>query len=160
MDSGNTALSPLAAARAALSVAKDDLHRINSTRSQTIAARQADVDAAQADLVLYEEACNRQALLVRTGVTPQARVGEPTRNLKATLERLVDFDLFNGGAMRFTVGAVNVKSSNCVYFAPRQCDGKSSRIIASGCLPATEINGEYYWDGGRAANDTGIIRSS
>ena len=60
--------------------------------------------------MLYEEAYNRQALLVRTGVTPQARVGEPTRNLKATLERLVDFDLLNGGAMRFTVGAVNVKS--------------------------------------------------
>ena len=36
--------------------------------------------------------------------------------LKATLERLVDFDLINAGAMRFSVGAVNVRTGNFVYF--------------------------------------------
>ena len=34
--------------------------------------------------------------------------------LKATLERLVDFDRLNAGAMRFSVGAVNVKTANFV----------------------------------------------
>jgi hypothetical protein len=36
--------------------------------------------------------------------------------LKATLERLVDFDRLNAGAMRFSVGALNVKTANFVYF--------------------------------------------
>jgi NTE family protein len=36
--------------------------------------------------------------------------------LKATLERLVDFDLINSGMTRFSVGAVNVRSGNFVYF--------------------------------------------
>src|SRR6516162_5513618 len=36
--------------------------------------------------------------------------------LTATLGRLVDFDLINAGAIRFSVGAVNVRSGNFVYF--------------------------------------------
>ena len=38
------------AAQAALAVARADLDRINSTRPETIAARQADLDAAKADV--------------------------------------------------------------------------------------------------------------
>ena len=36
--------------------------------------------------------------------------------LQATLHRLVDFDLLNAGAMRFSVGAVNVAAGNFAYF--------------------------------------------
>src|SRR5580658_2904264 len=36
--------------------------------------------------------------------------------LKATLERLVDFDRINAGGTRLSVGAVNVRSGNFVYF--------------------------------------------
>ena len=36
--------------------------------------------------------------------------------LRATLERLVDFDRINDGQMRFSVGAVNVRTGNFVYF--------------------------------------------
>src|SRR5262245_51884265 len=36
--------------------------------------------------------------------------------LKATLERLVDFDRINAGGMRLSVGAVNVRTGNFVYF--------------------------------------------
>src|SRR5262245_61038830 len=36
--------------------------------------------------------------------------------LKTTLEHLVDFDLINAGATRFSVGAVNIRSGNFVYF--------------------------------------------
>jgi NTE family protein len=76
--------------------------------------------------------------------------------LKATLERLVDFDQINAGAMRFSVGAVNVKTSNFTYFdSTTHCIGPA-HIIASGSLPpgfpATEIDGEYYWDGGLVSN--------
>src|SRR5262245_58056275 len=36
--------------------------------------------------------------------------------LKATLERLVDFDRINAGVTRLSVGAVNVRTGNFVYF--------------------------------------------
>src|SRR4029450_8909208 len=39
-----------------------------------------------------------------------------TTPLKATLERLVDFDRINTGATRFSVGPVNIRSGNFVYF--------------------------------------------
>jgi NTE family protein len=76
--------------------------------------------------------------------------------LRATLERLVDFDRLNAGAMRFSVGAVNVKTANFVYFDSTTHRIGSAHIIASGSLPpgfpATEIDGEYYWDGGLVSN--------
>jgi NTE family protein len=76
--------------------------------------------------------------------------------LRATLERLVDFDRLNTGAMRFSVGAVNVKTANFVYFDSTTHRIGPEHIIASGSLPpgfpATEIDGEYYWDGGLVSN--------
>ena len=76
--------------------------------------------------------------------------------LKATLERLVDFDRLNAGAMRFSVGAVNVRTANFVYFDTTTHRIGPAHIIASGSLPpgfpATEIDGEYYWDGGLVSN--------
>jgi NTE family protein len=76
--------------------------------------------------------------------------------LKATLEALVDFDLINDGAMRFSVGAVNVRSGNFVYFDNATHHIRPEHVIASGSLPPgfppTEIEGEYYWDGGLVSN--------
>jgi len=76
--------------------------------------------------------------------------------LKATLDRLVDFDLINAGAMRFSVGAVNVRTGNFVYFDNATHQIGSEHVIASGSLPPgfppTEIEGEYYWDGGLVSN--------
>src|SRR5438270_925040 len=76
--------------------------------------------------------------------------------LRATLERLVDFDLINAGAMRFSVGAVNVRTGNFVYFDNTTHQICPDHIMASGSLPpgfpATEIEGEYYWDGGLVSN--------
>lgn len=77
----------LLAARAALSVAKADFERVNSTRPETIDARRADLAAAKADVVLYQEVSNRQAALVRSGNTPQQRVDEATRNLEAATRK-------------------------------------------------------------------------
>jgi NTE family protein len=76
--------------------------------------------------------------------------------LKATLERLVDFDRINANTMRFSVGAVNVKTGNFAYFDSATQPIRAVHIIASGSLPpgfpATEIDGEYYWDGGIVSN--------
>jgi NTE family protein len=76
--------------------------------------------------------------------------------LKATLERLVDFDLINAGATRFSVGTVNVRNGNFVYFDNATDQIGPQHVMASGSLPpgfpATEIEGEFYWDGGLVSN--------
>jgi HlyD family secretion protein len=80
-------VATLAAARAALAVAKADRDRVSSTRPETIAARRAELAAAQADVVLAQETYNRQAELSRLGNTPQSRVDEATRNLEAAIRK-------------------------------------------------------------------------
>jgi NTE family protein len=79
-----------------------------------------------------------------------------TTPLKATLERLVDFDRINAGRMRFSVGAVNVGTGNFAYFDTTTDRIRPEHIMASGSLPpgfpATEVDGEYYWDGGLVSN--------
>ena len=76
--------------------------------------------------------------------------------LKATLERLIDFDRINAGEMRFSVGAVNVGTGNFVYFDNRTHTIAPEHVMASGALPpgfpAIEIEGEHYWDGGLVSN--------
>jgi NTE family protein len=76
--------------------------------------------------------------------------------LKATLERLVDFDRINAGVMRFSVGAVNVSSGNFIYFDSTTHRIGPAHVMASGSLPpglpAVEIDGEFYWDGGIVSN--------
>jgi NTE family protein len=79
-----------------------------------------------------------------------------TRGLGATLERLIDFDRLNNGAIRLSVGAVNVRSGNFVYFDTQTRRIGAEHIMASGALPpgfpAIEIEGEHYWDGGLVSN--------
>ena len=76
--------------------------------------------------------------------------------LRGTLERLVDFDRINDGGMRFSVGAVDIRSGNFTYFDSTTHRIGVEHILASGSLPpgfpATEIDGEYYWDGGLISN--------
>jgi NTE family protein len=68
----------------------------------------------------------------------------------------VEFDLINAGAMRFSVGAVNVRSGNFVYFDNTSHQIGPEHVMASGSLPPgfppTEIEGECYWDGGLVSN--------
>ena len=79
-----------------------------------------------------------------------------TAPLKATLERLVDFDRINSGATRLSVGAVNVRTGNFEYFDSAQRPLDARHIMASGALPPgfapVEIDGEHYWDGGLVCN--------
>ena len=76
--------------------------------------------------------------------------------LKATLERLVDFDRINAGDTRFSVGAVNVGTGNFVYFDNATRTIGPEHVMASCALPpgfaAIEIEGEHYWDGGLVSN--------
>jgi NTE family protein len=79
-----------------------------------------------------------------------------TRELKRTLERLVDFDRINAGKTRFSVGAANVRTGNFVYFDTDTHTIRPEHVMASGALPpgfpAVEIEGEFYWDGGLVSN--------
>jgi NTE family protein len=76
--------------------------------------------------------------------------------LRATLERLVDFDRINSGEMRFSLGAVEVSSGNFTYFDTTMQKITFEHIAASGSLPpgfpATRIGDEYFWDGGLISN--------
>jgi NTE family protein len=73
-----------------------------------------------------------------------------------TLGRLVDFDRINAGQPRLSVSAVDVRTGNFIYFDSTSHKIRIEHVIASGSLPpgfpATEIDGQYYWDGGLISN--------
>jgi NTE family protein len=79
-----------------------------------------------------------------------------TAPLRATLERLVDFDLINSKGIRLSLGAVNIVTGNFCYFDNTKQTIGPEHVMASGALPpgfpAIEIDGEFYWDGGIASN--------
>ena len=79
-----------------------------------------------------------------------------TAQLRTTLEELVDFDYLNAGQKRLSLGAVNVRTGNMVYFNSSRMRLAPEHVMASGALPpalpAIEIDGEYYWDGGIVSN--------
>jgi len=79
-----------------------------------------------------------------------------TSELRDTLERLVDWDRLNNGEKRVSVGAVNVRTGNFLYFDSVNLRLGPEHIMASGALPpalpAVEIDGEHYWDGGIVSN--------
>jgi NTE family protein len=79
-----------------------------------------------------------------------------TSALSATLEEFVDFDRIGAGEVRLSVGAVNVRTGNLVYFDSAAERIRPAHIMASGALPpgfpGIEIDGEIYWDGGLVSN--------
>ncbi len=90
------------------------------------------------------------------GVGPTEASFYNTSPLRETLNELVDFDRLNDGAVRVTLGAVNVATGERVVFDNAQTRLRAEHVMASGALPpgfpAVEIDGEYYWDGGVASN--------
>jgi len=90
------------------------------------------------------------------GQGPEQASMYDTAPLRATLEELVDFDLLNSGAMRVSVGAVNVRTGNFEYFDNTEQRLGPEHFMASGALPpgfaAVRIGDEYYWDGGLVSN--------
>ncbi|HYM04884.1 MAG TPA: patatin-like phospholipase family protein [Stellaceae bacterium] len=93
--------------------------------------------------------------LAPTG-TLEATSWYETKTLRSTLESLVDFDRINGGEMRVSLGAVNVRSGNFIYFDTETYEIGPQHVMASGAIPpgfpAIEIEGEFYWDGGLVSN--------
>jgi len=87
---------------------------------------------------------------------PEAVSYYETGPLRSTLERLVDFDRINDRQMRFSVGAVNVRTGNFVYFDSETTIIRPEHVMASAALPPgfppVEIDGEFYWDGGLVSN--------
>jgi len=93
--------------------------------------------------------------------SPQSQSYYDTAPLRATLERLVDFDRINALETRFSVGAVSVTTGNFRYFDNYEFKKQGKKIgpehiMASGALPpgfpSVEIEGEHFWDGGIATN--------
>ena len=97
------------------------------------------------------------APLLPTQGGPASASWYDTAPLRATLERLVDFDRINDPrGMRVSVGAVNVRTGNFTYFDNTRERLRPEHFMASGALPpgfpAVEIDGEFYWDGGIVSN--------
>jgi len=79
-----------------------------------------------------------------------------TAPLRATLERLVDFDRINARETRLSLGAVNVHTGLLRYFDNMHQKIGPQHVMESGALPpgfpAVEVDGEFYWDGGVVSN--------
>ena len=77
--------------------------------------------------------------------------------LRGTLEELVDFAHIKDGEVRLSVGAVNIRTGNFIYFdSYDDTEIIPEHIMASGALPPglppITIDGEPYWDGGLVSN--------
>jgi len=88
--------------------------------------------------------------------SPEATSLYDTAPLLESLYDLVDFDLLNSGAVRLSIGAVQVRTANMKYFDSAEQEIRPEHIMASGALPPgfppIVIDEEPYWDGGLVSN--------
>jgi NTE family protein len=95
------------------------------------------------------------AFLQADGAPGALSVYDPSA-LRATLGRLIDFDLINSKKLRLSLGAVNVRTGNSECFDNFERPIGPEHILASSALPPAfppvEIDGEAYWDGGLVSN--------
>ena len=112
--------------------------------------------AAMSALVNGQEGFFKPRPFAPGGGSPDKTSFYDTGPMISTLERFADFDRINSGETRVSLGATNVASGNFVYFDSTEHTLTPKHFIASGSLPpgfpATEIDGEYYWDGGCVSN--------
>ena len=94
--------------------------------------------------------------LLLPATPPNALSHYDTGPLRQTLERLIDFDRINAAETRLSVGAVNVRTGNFIYFDNAKQKIGPEHVMASGAIPPgfppIEIDGEFYWDGGIVSN--------
>jgi NTE family protein len=76
--------------------------------------------------------------------------------LKKLLPTLVDFNLINSGATRFTLGLTTVETGQMRYFDNMRDKIGPEHILGSSAVPpnfpAILVDGQYYWDGGVYSN--------
>lgn len=112
--------------------------------------------AAMSALVKGQEGFFKPRPLAPGSGAPDTTSFYDTAPMISTLERFADFDRINSGETRVSLGATNVASGNFVYFDSTEHKLTPKHFIASGSLPpgfaATEIDGEYFWDGGCVSN--------
>lgn len=112
--------------------------------------------AAMHALVKGQEGFFKPRMLAPGGGAPDTTSFYDTSPLISTLEKFADFDRINSGETRVSLGATNVATGNFVYFDTKDIKLTPKHFLASGSLPpgfpATEIDGEYYWDGGCVSN--------
>ncbi|MHB9878398.1 patatin-like phospholipase family protein [Pacificimonas sp. ICDLI1SI03] len=76
--------------------------------------------------------------------------------LHQTLLEFVDFDRLNDGDIRVSLGAVQVETGNFAFFDTSDMRIEAEHVMASGALPpglpAVEVDGTLYWDGGLVSN--------
>ena len=79
-----------------------------------------------------------------------------TEPLRETLQELADFDLLNEERVRLSLGAVNLRTGESVYFDNHKTRIGPEHVRASGALPPglppVLVDGNYYWDGGVVSN--------
>ncbi len=79
-----------------------------------------------------------------------------TSPMRATLQRLANFDLINHQGAQLVLGATKVTTGELVFFDNHRQTIGPEHVLASGSLPpgfpATEVEGELYWDGGCVSN--------
>lgn len=79
-----------------------------------------------------------------------------TGPLRRTLAELVDVHTLNHGGVRVIVGAIDLGTALMRYFDNAEHDLTFDAVVASGSLPPgfpmTQVEGQWYWDGGLFAN--------
>lgn len=112
--------------------------------------------AAMTAIIKGQENFFKPRLMAPGGGSPDTTSFYDTTPVLSTLERFADFDRINSGETRVSLGATNVATGNFVYFDSHDIKLTPKHVLASGSLPpgfpATEIDGEYYWDGGCVSN--------
>lgn len=88
--------------------------------------------------------------------SPAATSYYDTGGFKNTLLKFIDFDVLNTDGIRYTTSAVNVRTGNFTVFDTTTHRIGPEHVMASGALPpalpAVEIEGQKYWDGGLISN--------
>jgi NTE family protein len=112
--------------------------------------------AAMHSIMKGQEGFFKPRMMAPGGGAPDTTSFYDTTPILSTLEKFADFDRINSGETRVSLGATNVATGNFVYFDTKDTKLTPKHFLASGSLPpgfpATEIDGEYYWDGGCVSN--------